>query len=230
MDCVPCPCDLFDITDSINCGNLVGLMSTPPRLGQLYSGLYTATTYAPEILAGVPEILEDNFRSIALGLAFAFIIPWVIIFIVLFIVLGCRGIITFGTAFTLTLLVIIVVFIALAFIYFETLDHFRNIRPLITDRVRSNWDNNKTRISQAVSDNYVSCNYCDSFNPNCTANCGGVCACACTGDCPPPPLNNTEDILLSIINKDSLNNNISTEQILNTLRTVGGNRCLNNKH
>lgn len=64
MSCVPCVCDLLGLTGAFEryeCGYINNeLLASPPRLGQLYTTLYTAGTYVPVLAGGVSTLLQRD--------------------------------------------------------------------------------------------------------------------------------------------------------------------------
>jgi hypothetical protein len=175
MSCVPCPCDLFKITNPIQCAAVNTTFTDPPRLGQLYSGLYSAATYVPEIIEGIPQIIQSDLTSWGVKLGLAVVLPWLIMFIILFIIMAGQGLITYGVALILAILVIALTIISLIFIYYETKTLVVNFGPQVQEKLSSNWDEKKEDIVPEILNSYLDCSYCNSSIFGCTASCGGVC-------------------------------------------------------
>ena len=217
MSCVPCPCDFFKITDEFECEILSNTFQDPPRLGQLYSGIYTTATYVPEIFEGVPSMLQRDLTSWFLKVSLAFILPWIIVFIILFLVMARRGLITFDTTFMLIVVVIIIAIIAMAFVYWETTGVVTSLRTQIYDQVISNWDAKKGVIVPAIRTSYLDCPYCSSSTLGCRSTCGGVC-----GVCPVTSISQTTEEMLNNQTTEGMLNNRTTEEMLNNLKEIGG--------
>lgn len=175
MSWVPCPCDFLGIRDPIECAALNELARDPPRLGQLYAGIYSAASHVNEIITDVPEIVQRDLVAWFIRLTLYLILPWLIMFIALFIVLAQTGVITHGTAIVLIVMVIFLTAIALIFLHSDTLGVIRNISTEVGRKISTNWENKKNSIVSGVRQAYVACDYFPSQTPGCDTTCGGIC-------------------------------------------------------
>jgi len=202
MSCVPCPCDLFKITNRVQCTAVNSAFGDPPRLGQLYSGAYTTAIHVPDIIEGIPQMIQADLIQWGIKLALSIVFPWVIMFIILFIILGRKGIITYDMAIMLIVLVVILTIIALAYVYFETQTLLINFGPQVQKKLSDNWNTKKEQIVPQILDSYLNCSYCDSTTPGCDKSCGGICnACGRGLNTVAQELQNVEEILNGIVCK-----------------------------
>lgn len=69
LTCLPCPCDLLKIDNPAECNTI---FEDPPRLGQLYSGIYIAATDAPEFTEGLPSLAQGGAITRAVTIIFLY--------------------------------------------------------------------------------------------------------------------------------------------------------------
>lgn len=176
MSCVPCPCNFLKITSPVECSAITAAFRDPPRLGQIYAGAYSTITYVPEIVEGIPEMVQDDLTSWIFRLGLGIIFPWLIMFIVLFIIMGGRGLIMYDTAIMLIVLVIVLTIIAMSFVYFDTRSVVTNLGTQIQEKLSSNWNEKKDVIVNEILESYLNCSYCHSSTIGCGSSCGGLCS------------------------------------------------------
>lgn len=183
MTCVPCPCDLLGVNTSIEeilcIVKLMPKFQDPPRLGQLYSAAYTASTHVPEVIDGIPQILQRDLTGWFLKFSIAFVLPWMIMFMVIIVILGRNDIIRPGTVYSLMLLVLFLSLLAFAFVYWQTTGIVSGLGSQIKNKFDENWKNNKTPILNDILDSYENCTWCSSKTPGCSGSCGGTCSGVC---------------------------------------------------
>lgn len=179
--CIPCPCDFFGITGPFVCDVINKILEIPPRLGQLYTGIFTGIEAIPELVNGAPGIIETNITAWFLELALALILPWIIVFIVLFFLMSHHKLISTGYAIILTIFTIVLGIISLVFIFLNTLYIFTFLTDQVRQQILNNWNANKDTIFFNIFNNYGTCAYCPSDTFGCTTNCGGICQGGCPG-------------------------------------------------
>lgn len=226
MSCVPCPCTAFGIFDTTECFELLSLLLFPPRLGQLYSGLYSTVNQIPVLTDGIIPIVQDSVVTWVIELLLALVLPWVILFIVIYFVLVGKGVISYGYLAILTILTIIIAAISIIFIYLNTSFVFTSLFSQVQQRFTNNWQANSASITTNVVNAYVGCTYCacipDLNNPasvpicafcNSFGSCGGICRADCQSSItsqfnnPPSTCNNQiNDFLNNSTLEDLLDN------------------------
>lgn len=184
MSCVPCPCDLFRIDNPINCTAINTTFTDPPRLGQLYSGIYSFASFVPEIIEGIPEMIQSDLTSFVVKFGLTIGLLWLIMFIILFIIMARNNLVTYQTTVVLILIATILTILALLFVYYDTRNIVNNFNTQIRETISDNWDTKKNEIVPDILESYLSCSYCDSETFGCSKSCGGVCINACNNTTP----------------------------------------------
>jgi hypothetical protein len=139
MSCVPCPCDLLGIDSPVECNTISSVFEDPPRLGQLYSGIYTATTYIPELTEGLPSLIQNDFITIVFMLGLGLTLPWLLLILILIIVLAQSGVINPVVTIILFLMTFIIILIAGIFLYTFALYTLPDISTGILSKLSDNW-------------------------------------------------------------------------------------------
>lgn len=171
MTCVPCPCDLLGIDNPIECNAISTVFQNPPRLGQLYSALYTANTYLPEITDGLATLIQSDLTSVMFKLGIALTLPWILVILILLIVLAQSGAITPEVTIVLIIMMMIVVLFAIIFFYtFATYALFDTPTEVLA-KLSDNWDENKDEAIPDILTSYLNCSYCSSTTRGCDSNC-----------------------------------------------------------
>jgi len=176
MTCVPCPCDLLQIESSIVCNTISNTFQDPPRLGQLYTGIYTAGEYIPNLLNGIPEIAQNDLTSTIIQLALVLSLPWIILFLILLVVLAQSNAISIYIAIILFVLLVVVLLIAVIFIYSFVINVISDFSSQILTQLSTNWNDNKNTAVNDILSSYLNCDYCTSDTKGCDKNCGGTCS------------------------------------------------------
>lgn len=177
-NCVPCPCDLLGLTPPL-CGTTVRVFENPPRLGQLYTALYTGISDVPTILKGSENIIQNDITDLFIRIGIALIIPTILIFFIIICLLISSGIVNMMTGIIIILLMLFVFSLALVYLYWDINDQVDIIATKVKYNIEDNWNDNKETIINDVLNSYLTCGYCESTINGCTTNCGGICNGAC---------------------------------------------------
>lgn len=205
MSCTPCVCDTFNLGVQ-QCLTSLGWMELPPRLGQLYSGLYTIGTYIPKLTNNVPEILQSNVTTWLIESEIIRTLSWTVVLIVLYFVLSAHGTIPLSYAIILMIFTLIIATLNIVFILLDTSFIFTNLPSQIQDQFISNFNQNSTALTNDFFQAYNFCKFCPgSSNQICqlyfenVGSCGGICQ-TC------PVSSNLDELLNNLPNNENQDN------------------------